>query len=275
MTKFTDRWKKGHWFSKNPNKAWSEKFFLIYSPVWIVYMGLWMTFRPEIRYGWGDVGNMVLSIIPVIPLFLYPALFMDIKAVDRKWYESYWFKMNIWIFIFSCGQYWFTEYFFDVLGMVYTFPHLKWNLDAELLGSGSQKCPVMMYIITLYFFMTYHSCSVVLMRRIRTSDLPIRIILWPIMVAACAYLFAAAETIFMASPLIEDVFYYHDRMRMIKYGSVAYGLFFIVSFPMVSRLDENPEDNWTIGRTLIEAFATIAMVLYLLDFWTKIIGRLY
>ena len=79
----------------------------------------------------------------------------------------------------------------------------------------------------------------------------------------------------MASPFIKDVFYYQDRMLMIKYGSMAYGLFFIVSFPMVSRLDEDPEDNWKVGRTVINAFAATAIVLYLLDFWTKLIGRIY
>lgn len=33
------------WFSANPDKAWAEKFFLAYSPVWMLQMGLVMAFR--------------------------------------------------------------------------------------------------------------------------------------------------------------------------------------------------------------------------------------
>ena len=33
---------RGHWFSRNPSKAWAEKFFLLYTPVWMLGMGLQM-----------------------------------------------------------------------------------------------------------------------------------------------------------------------------------------------------------------------------------------
>ena len=33
--------------------------------------------------------------------------------------------------------------------MNYNFPHLRWNLDAVLLGSGRQRVPLMMYIHVL------------------------------------------------------------------------------------------------------------------------------
>ena len=36
--------------------------------------------------------------------------------------------------------------------MNYNFPHLQWNLDAVLLGSGRQRVPLMMYIHAHYFF---------------------------------------------------------------------------------------------------------------------------
>ncbi|MEZ4287195.1 MAG: hypothetical protein R3A47_03420 [Polyangiales bacterium] len=38
----TSTWKSPsgpRWFSSNPDKAWAEKFFLIYSPIWMGFMG--------------------------------------------------------------------------------------------------------------------------------------------------------------------------------------------------------------------------------------------
>ena len=42
------------WFSENPSKAWGEKFFLAYSPVWMTMMGLVMGLGVTARMGeWG------------------------------------------------------------------------------------------------------------------------------------------------------------------------------------------------------------------------------
>ena len=66
--------------------------------------------------------------------------------------------------------------------------------------------------------------------------------------------------------------WYVDLPRQLKYGSIFYALYFIVSFPMVYRMDENLDENWSVSRTCIEALATSMMVICLLDFWTLIIG---
>src|SRR5437899_8090148 len=36
-------------------------------------------------------------------------------------------------------------YSFDVMGMVYNYPHLHWTFDSALLGSGKQVVPIIMY----------------------------------------------------------------------------------------------------------------------------------
>ena len=33
---------RGHWLSRNPSKAWGERFFLLYTPVWMLGMGILM-----------------------------------------------------------------------------------------------------------------------------------------------------------------------------------------------------------------------------------------
>ena len=41
----------GYWFSRNPDKAWAEKFYLGFIPFWFVY-NLMMQ-----KMGWLDTGN--------------------------------------------------------------------------------------------------------------------------------------------------------------------------------------------------------------------------
>ncbi len=42
---------QAHWFSTNPDKAWGEKFFLTFVPVFFIYNAVVQSM------GWLDVGN--------------------------------------------------------------------------------------------------------------------------------------------------------------------------------------------------------------------------
>jgi cycloeucalenol cycloisomerase len=64
-----------------------------------------------------------------------------------------------------------SEYFFDVLGMIYNYPNLEINLDSPLVGSGEQSVPLIMYPMTMATYMTYHTTSIIAMRRTMTSRL--------------------------------------------------------------------------------------------------------
>jgi cycloeucalenol cycloisomerase len=265
---------RGHWFSRNPSKAWGEKFFLVYSPWWMLGMGLLMKGGAGAR--WGDLALNLVILVIFAPLLVVPALVRDETALGRRWYQSYWFKLNLWIGIFAgIGSYFGSEYFFDVLGMVYNYPQLHWRLDSVLLGSGAQTVPLIMYTTAHFYFVTYHTGAVVVMRRVRTSRLLGRPWLWPLTVLGTAYFFAWAETFFMTDPSIAAQFYYRDLPRMLRWGSLFYACYFFVSFPMIYRLDEGADDNWSVGRTAVEALAAGMLVLFLLDNVTRFVGRLY
>lgn len=259
------------WFSENPSKAWGEKFFLLYSPVWMVAFGIFQRSRLGDRMG--DAGNLLVTAAIFLPVWLIPALRRDETALGRPWYRTYWFKFNLWIFIYAwVGTYFLTEYFFDVMGMVYNYPHLRWSFDAALLGSGKQVVPVMMYLHAHYFFVTYHSTAVVVMRRVRTS----RLGRWPlarvVTVAAAAWCWAWAELFLTTSPQVADQFRYEDMAWVLRWGALYYACYFIVSFPLVARLDEQAEENWTLGRTALEALAAGMLTFTLLDLATQAIG---
>jgi cycloeucalenol cycloisomerase len=59
---------------------------------------------------------------------------------------------------------------------------------------------------------------------------------------------------------------------MLRWGTWFYACYFIVSFPMVYRIDENPQDDWPLSRVVIEALATGMLIFFLLDLATMAIG---
>ena len=261
----------GRWLSANPDKAWGERFFLLYSPLWMVVFGIYQRTRFGDRLG--DLGNLLVTLAIFLPLWIVPAL---VHRADRPWYATYWFKFNVWILVYSAiGSYFLSEYFFDVLGMVYHYPHLHWSFDSALLGSGKQVVPIVMYFHAHYFFVTYHTTAVVVMRRIRTSRLNVHPVVGAIVVAVTAWFWARAEITLTTSPGIADQFRYEDMTWALRWGALVYACYFIVSFPMVARLDEPPDDRWTVGRTVIDALAAGMLTFVLLDLVTAWIGARY
>jgi cycloeucalenol cycloisomerase len=239
-----------------------------------VLFGLYQ--RSRITESLGDLGNLALTAAIFAPAWLVPALVHDERPLGRPWWRTYWFKFNLWILVYSAlASYFFTEYFFDVMGMVYHYPHLSWTFDAVLLGSGRQRVPIIMYLHAHYFFLTYHSTAVVVMRRIRTSRLHVHRLIGALVVLATAWFWAWAELYFTTSPAIADQFRYQDLAWALRFGALFYACYFVVSFPMVARLDEEPGENWTIGRTCTSALATGMGTFVLLDLATRATGTPY
>jgi cycloeucalenol cycloisomerase len=261
------------WLSPNPSKAWGEKFFLAYTPFWIAAMGLLMTTGAGKR--WGDVGLNAAMLAIFAPLLVVPALVRDETSLGRPWWRTYWFKLNVWIGIYAgVGSYFGSEYFFDVLGMVYDYPQLAWRVDSALLGTGMQTVPFIMYPSAHFYFVTYHTIGVIVLRRLRTSRL-FPMVLWPVAVLAAAYGLAWAETFAMTGGAIAEQFTYRDLPRMLRWGSLFYASYFVISFPMIYRLDEQPSENWPLRRVAVEALAAGMLLMFLLDGLTHFVGRLY
>ena len=262
------------WFSANASKAWGEKFFLAYSLWWMLAMGVLMQTGTGAR--WGDLALNAAMIAILAPIVVVPALIHDESVLGRPWWRTYWFKLNLWIGIYAAvGSYFGSEYFFDVLGMVYNYPQLHWRLDSVLLGTGSQTVPLIMYPSAHFYFVTYHTIGVIVLRRARTSRLLSREWMWPLICIAAAYFFAYMETFAMTGGSIAEQFSYRDLPRMLRWGSLFYACYFVVSFPLVYRLDENVGDDWPLGKVAAEALAAGMLLLVALDTATRIVGRMY
>lgn len=261
------------WFSPNPDRAWTEKFFLWYSPVWMALMALMML------TGWvtsfSDTQLLLHGMLVALPLAFIPALLHQRYSPTLRWYQSYWFKANLYIFLFGFfGNYFGSEYFFDVLGMVYNLPNATTTLDAQLLGRSRQPVPLIMYLYTHAYFMTYHTTAIIVLRRIMTSGLPLRKISFMPVAFVVGYAWAWLETRAMANPLMTTTFYYEKMEAMLTYGSMIYATYFIASFPIFYYLDENPHQRWHVFQVSAAGLSASMLTFYLLDVCAHIVGRL-
>lgn len=261
----------GRLWSENPSKARAEKLYLAYSPVWMAFVGIVML--GGLYREWSDATFLAFGLGVAAPLVLIPLLRPHPADRGRRFWETTWFRLNLWIAIFVwIGSYFLTHYFFDILGMRYRFP-TTWNLDASLVGSDTGKVPFFLYPLTQAYFMTYHVVMVVALRYL-TTRFGLRGVVRAICIFALAYVVAFAETFFMAIPQLEDVFFYIDRERMLTYGSIFYACYFVVSLPLIARLDEPPSERWPLRKVALEALAAGMLVFVLLDAWALVLGKL-
>jgi len=272
---------QAYWFSHNPDKAWAEKFFLTFVPVFFIYNGVIQSL------GWLDTNNfwhIVQNLGMWIPYcVLLPAWLRRRSPVS--WRESYWFKFNLYMFVFVFFvTYFHTEYFFDVLGLRYRFDHVTLYFDSALVGPDEEvaaaaykKVPYGMYLNAVAFFVVYHTVAIVCMRRVRSMTLgwgvAARRAAWVVIVALAALFFAWAETRLYITQAASGNVWYVDLGAMLLWGSIFYSLYFVVSFPSIFRMDEEmSEPRWSLSRTCIEASAAGAISLLLIDLWTGFLG---
>ena len=272
------------WFSANPDKAWGEKFFLVFIPVFLAYNAVVQ------QAGWLDAGtfwHVTQNLLMWVPYCLVLPLWLR-RNSGVPWQESYWFKFNlymaVWIFF---ATYYHTEYFFELLGLRYRFPEVGLYFDSALVGPDEagaaaawKKVPLGMYFNSVAFFIVYHTAAVVCMRRVRGLTLAwsasLRRMAWVLIVLATALFFAWAETYLYITDEASANVWYVDVPAMLRWGSIFYAMYFVVSFPNVFRLDETMElPRWTLARTVIEACFVALVSMTLLDLWANFLGPIY
>jgi cycloeucalenol cycloisomerase len=180
--------------------------------------------------------------------------------------------------------YFHTEYFFDVLGIRYRFDDVTLYFDSALVGPDEgtalgefKKIPLGMYLNAIAFFVVYHTIAIVCMRRVRTMTLAwsrmAQRVAWIVIVGIAALFFAWAETRLYITQAASDNVWYVDLPAMLRWGSVFYSMYFVVSFPNLYRMDETmSQPRWTLSRTLLEASAVAMISMLLLDLWANWIG---
>lgn len=176
----------------NPAKRQTELFFLRYSLAWIAgVLCILVPFRLYERFGaWGYMG---IGVTTATPLVVIPMLFPPREDRSKPWYDKYWVKAEVWIAIFSfIGNYFWTHYFYTVLGAEYTFPAHRLN-----------DVPITLFLMTHAYFALYHALANVLIRATRNVVRPrlgttAAAVAEAVVVLTLAYSTAFAETLTIA-----------------------------------------------------------------------------
>ncbi|XP_057480219.1 cycloeucalenol cycloisomerase-like isoform X3 [Actinidia eriantha] len=231
------------WLAPNPSKKWGELFFLLYTPFWLTLcLGIVVPYK--LYESFTELEYLLLGLVSAVPSFLIPMLVVGKVDSSLCWKDRYWVKASIWIIIFSyVGNYFWTHYFFTVLGASYTFPSWKMN-------NVSCSSKILIQVPHTTFLLTH----------------------WVIKAAwilVLSYFIAYLETIAISNfPYYEFV----DRASMYKVGSLFYAIYFLVSFPMFVRIDEKPGDPWDLPRVAVDALGAAMLVTIILDLWRIFLG---
>jgi len=255
------------WFSDDPEKAWAERFFLLQSPIWMLSVAF--VVLSGVLRSWSDLGYLVFSIAVSLPSLVGPLLFA--KGRQSASGAPYWVRFNLWIaIVVFFGTYVGTHYFFDLMGMRYAFP-AKWTLEAAYVGKSGEHVPIFMYPLTQAYFVTYYTALVVAHRGL-TKKLGGGVVASVALVLLLSYVVAFAETFFMATKYLADLFSYDKHDKMLGVGSFGYATYFVVGLPLVRRLDDGARTP--LGAVVTSALATCMGVFLLLEAWARLVGQL-
>src|SRR5947208_6156916 len=61
------------WFAAHPAKAWGERLYLLYAPVWMTAMAVVQ--HSDAYRAWRDVGHLLFSLALFLPLWVIPVRF--------------------------------------------------------------------------------------------------------------------------------------------------------------------------------------------------------
>jgi hypothetical protein len=77
---------------------------------------------------WDEWGYLACGLFTVAPLILFPALRPGDADKGKILSERFWVKANVWHAVFGfVGNYFWTHYFFQLLGAAYTMPSHRLN----------------------------------------------------------------------------------------------------------------------------------------------------
>eukprot|EP00043_Microstomoeca_roanoka_P004867 m.52363 g.52363 ORF g.52363 m.52363 type:complete len:269 (-) comp12694_c0_seq1:243-1049(-) len=249
------------WDASNPSKRYAERFFLSYSPVWmlamavVVYGKVYEMFTAE--------SYLIFGICCAAPAVLWPLLFAPEEERALPLTQRYWFKANVWSAIFSfIGHHFLTHYFYNVLGAYYTVPQGYWI----------NGVPLVMFFLTHVYFLFYHTLSSMILRKLEFWSKRRSLLERLLIVGTLAYITAVLEAWSISA---FPHYKYPNEAVMLSVGSLFYAMMFLVTFPAYSLLDEGVNESRPACYFAMHALACGMLVFILDDAWRLIIGPVH
>ncbi len=207
----------------NAGKAATERWWLRYTLLWgPIAGGVMLTGWAET---WGDVECMLFGVLvfcgAVLPPLIWPH--ESERAVPFAARASTKFVLSVVLFSFGLN-YTQTPFFFDVLHMHYGFD-VTWTIDRN---------PAFLYLVTVAYFGTY---AALLGLAFRSASEKFPTLAWVLVPLAVAFV----ETLLNANPYMRGLYCFDDLSFALTFGTMAYGVSFIVALPMWMGIDERDE----------------------------------
>jgi cycloeucalenol cycloisomerase len=216
----------GLW-AESPGKRAVERFWLAYTPVWGGVCALVMVGGFAER--WGDAALLALGLVLALGAVVGPFLVRPAEERGRPLVETTAFKMVLGVVLLSFGlNYTQTPYFWDVLHMHFGFG-ATWTIDSN---------PIFLYLLTVAYFSTYSVLTCIAFRWLRA-----RLVVAPAPLRLSAYALAPlamalGETVLNANPWTRRLFCYDDMRLMLWFGTLSYGVAFVLILPAWMAVDE-------------------------------------
>jgi hypothetical protein len=201
---------------------------------------------------WGDLAFFLLALVIWMGLVIGGYFFRCPEDAGRPWYRLYHTKFQIWMFVFAFLGNYFSEYFYEILHMQYGF-QTEWNVN---------HVPFFLYMITVAYFTTYGTL-INIFRRVAASSLPPDAPAWvssAVYLPAC-FVVAGLETVLNANPWMGRLFCYDDMSFMLWFGTLMYGMWFIVTAPLWFWIDEALGEDAPLRSVWLTALAGFMLVI--------------
>lgn len=272
------------WLSENDDRAWAEKFYLWYIPVFFIISAITSRTGLSLASNWS---NLIAGLLVWAPYCVILPLILR-RNHPLPFWKQWWFKFQLYLAVLIFFLTYFgTEYFFDTLGMRYNYPNIGWYFDSALLGpdqatalSEYKRVPVGMYPISVGFFTVYHIGAILIIRRFyrwgQSLSKTAGRIGFAFGVFVSALFFAWAETMLFVSQPEGSYAWYVDLDRQLTLGTAFYAMDFLITFPNIYWIDERASHRaWSLYRVAIEATAMCLLVLLAGDLWSLFFGAPY
>lgn len=256
---------RSRWRADHRSKEFGEKFAFLYSTIWISFLAIVVFFKWYEFFTPSDYLMVGLGL--ALPYVVGPLVLARGEERRLPLTQRYIMKANLFVAILSyIGNHFYTHYFFNVLGVRYTGPL------AQGMGFEINKVPISMFLMTHVYFMSYHILITPLIRTLkntfRSCGATVQFVVTTIGIVVMAFFTAVAETWTISS---FPYYTYPNTSEMLTKGSVFYGTYFVVTFPWFFRLDEDTKHPWRLSRVVVEALASMMVVLLCADFWRLIL----
>lgn len=225
--------------SPSAGKRAVERAWLLYTPVWGAVTGVIML--GGLAESWGDAALMTFGALLAAGCIAAPIVLTRDPAVRGPWAS-----MTLAVVVLAFGLNWLqTPYFFDVLHMRYGF-HATWRYDRN---------PLFLYLVTIPYFATYSVLACIAVRLARRASVPV---LRGAAIALVPFALAFLETLLNANPLMTRLFCYDDLALMLWFGTLSYGVSFVLALPMWLALGEGPRRVSLLAVLLAASVVVVA-----------------